>query len=875
MDFYLQSAEQVLGALRTTRQGITSLEAKRRLTQYGRNVLRHKDTHPNVKIFIRQFKNIFFILLFFASIVSFSLREYQQLAILIMVIVANIMVGFLEEYKVEKAKEKLEKSFTSYIYCFRDRQLVKISIEELVIGDVILIQAGDKVPADIRLIANSGLQIDESVLTGESVPAIKNIEQMISPRLVADQTNMAFATTNVLIGKGQGVVVAVSNSTEFGKIANLVETSRAVQTPLEKKMNQLAKLLLVIVSIIGVMIFILGFIRHDMPVGELLTFVIALLVSAVPESLPTIIVLTLAVGVSKMAQSKSIVKRLSVVETLGDIDVIATDKTGTLTKNEMTVNKAVWLNGEKLFYLDFPGAGYDIKQKPRMISDPLFYDLINTGCVGNDASLLSQPKSPTEFTITGDPIEAAVLVAGLKANINFQKIREQNIRADEIMFDPSYKYRAVLTDKQEIFVTGAFELLLEKSNLDLKVKQKVINYATQLGNQGYRLLAMAKKKTQLKLLRHQDINDLIFQGFVTMIDPVREGVKEAFQQVGQSGVQIKIITGDYSHTARTVANQLGIAIEDHEILVGSQIQKMSQRGLENKVEVVKLFARTTPEQKLQIIQALQERGKVVAVTGDGVNDAPALRQAEVGIAMGRRGTDVAKEVADLILLDDSFATIVKSVGYGRNILANIKKSITFFLASNFDELFLVAAVFTAGLFLSGGLPAPFLAVQILWINMVIDTFVALALSFEDPKENLNTDIDKKDAGFLPPPVIRRAAFIAMVSFGIQLIIFIEKLSNGIDTARTFVFFISVFFQLMVVFSVRSAKPFWKENIFNNVKLNIAVIFSVVLQFMTIAPGVREFFGTVELSLWDFGVIIGACVAGFMIIEISKLVKLKF
>jgi len=540
MDFYLQSAEQVLGALRTTRQGITSLEAKRRLTQYGRNVLRHKDTHPNVKIFIRQFKNIFFILLFFASIVSFSLREYQQLAILIMVIVANIMVGFLEEYKVEKAKEKLEKSFTSYIYCFRDRQLVKISIEELVIGDVILIQAGDKVPADIRLIANSGLQIDESVLTGESVPAIKNIEQMISPRLVADQTNMAFATTNVLIGKGQGVVVAVSNSTEFGKIANLVETSRAVQTPLEKKMNQLAKLLLVIVSIIGVMIFILGFIRHDMPVGELLTFVIALLVSAVPESLPTIIVLTLAVGVSKMAQSKSIVKRLSVVETLGDIDVIATDKTGTLTKNEMTVNKAVWLNGEKLFYLDFPGAGYDIKQKPRMISDPLFYDLINTGCVGNDASLLSQPKSPTEFTITGDPIEAAVLVAGLKANINFQKIREQNIRADEIMFDPSYKYRAVLTDKQEIFVTGAFELLLEKSNLDLKVKQKVINYATQLGNQGYRLLAMAKKKTQLKLLRHQDINDLIFQGFVTMIDPVREGVKEAFQQVGQSGVQIKI-----------------------------------------------------------------------------------------------------------------------------------------------------------------------------------------------------------------------------------------------------------------------------------------------------------------------------------------------
>lgn len=874
MDFYLQSAEQVLGALRTTRQGITSLEAKRRLTQYGRNVLRHKDTHPNIKIFIRQFKNIFFILLFFASVVSFSLGEFQQLAILIMVIVANIMVGFLEEYKAEKAKEKLEKSFTSYIYCYRDGRLVKISIEELVIGDVILIQAGDKVPSDIRLIVNSGLQIDESVLTGESVPAIKNIEQMISPRLVADQTNMAFATTNVLTGKGQGVVVAVSNSTEFGKIANLVETSRVVQTPLEKKMAQLAKLLLAIVSIIGVMIFILGYIRHDMPVGELLTFVIALLVSAVPESLPTIIVLTLAVGVLKMAQSKSIVKRLSVVETLGDIDVIATDKTGTLTKNEMTVNKAVWLNGKKLFYLDFPGAGYDIKQKARIVSDSLFYDLMNTGCVGNDASLLPQPKSPTEFTITGDPTEAAVLVAGLKANINFQKIREQNIRVDEIVFDPSYKYRAVLTDKQEIFVTGAFELLLEKSNLDPKVKQKVLNYATQLGNQGYRLLAMAKKKTQLKLLSHQDLNNLTFQGFVTMIDPVREGVKEALQQVGQSGVQIKIITGDYLHTARTVANQLGITIEDHEILVGSQIQKMSQRGLENKVEVVKLFARITPEQKLQIIQALQERGKVVAVTGDGVNDAPALRQAEVGIAMGMRGTDVAKEVADLILLDDSFATIVKSVGYGRNILANIKKSITFLLASNFDELFLVAAVFMAGLFLPGGLPAPFLAVQILWINMVIDTFVALALSFEDPKENLNIDIDKKDAGFLPP-VIRRAAFIAMVSFGIQLIIFIEKLSNGIDTARTFVFFISVFFQLMVVFSVRSAKPFWQENIFNNVKLNIAVIFSVVLQFITIAPGVREFFGTVELSLWDFGVIIGACITGFMIIEISKLVKLKF
>lgn len=874
MDYYLQSADQVMGTLRTTRQGITSIEAKRRLTQNGRNVLKHKDNHPNLKIFLRQFKNIFFILLLFASIVSFVLGEYQQLVILVLVIVANIMVGFLEEYKAEKAKEKLEKSFTSFIYCFRDGRLLRILVEELVLGDVVLIQAGDKVPADIRLFSNSGLQIDESVLTGESVPAIKNIEQMISPRLVADQTNMAFATTSVLTGKGYGVVVAISNGTEFGKIAELVESGLTVRTPLEKKMDQLAKLLLLIVSIIGVMIFILGYVRHDMPTGELLTFVIALLVSAVPESLPTIIVLTLAVGVLKMAESKSIVKRLSVVETLGDIDVIATDKTGTLTKNEMTVNKAIWLSGEKLFYLDLPGAGYDIKQKARVVNDRFFYDLINTGCVGNDASLLPQPKNPTEFAITGDPTEAAVLIAGLKANINFQKVREQNVRVDEIVFDPSYKYRAVLTNKQEIFVTGAIESLLDRSSLAPELKQRVLNYAQRLGSQGYRLLAMAKKRTQLKSLSHQDLNNLTFQGFVTMIDPIREGIKESLLQVRQSGVDVKIITGDYAHTARTVANQLGIAIEDHEILVGSQIQKMSQRGLENKVEIVKLFARITPEQKLQIIQALQERGKVVAVTGDGVNDAPALRQAEVGIAMGKRGTEVAKEVADIILLDDSFATIVRSVGYGRNILANIKKFITFLLASNFDELFLVAAVFTAGLFLPGGLPAPFLAVQILWINMVIDTFVALALSFEEPKEIFNASTDQKDAGFLPP-VIRRAAFIAMVSFSIQLIIFIEKLSSGIDTARTFVFFISVFLQLMVVFSVRSDKPFWKENIFNNTKLNIAVLFSVVFQFITIAPGVKEFFGTVPLSVVDIGVIIIACTAGFMIIETSKLVKLKF
>jgi Ca2+-transporting ATPase len=859
MDYYQQSIKQVFSRLNSSVKGLTAAQASQRLATDGKNVLKPRQRFPvELRILFNQFSNVFFVLLVAASLISWYLEEYHQLVILVTVIIINVLVGFIEEYKAERALQKLKKELAHFSWCFRDGRLTKVPVVNLVVGDVVRLREGDKVPADLRIIESKNLQINQAVLTGESNPAPKSSQAIAEKRPITGQINMVFAATSVLTGRGKGVVTATGNQTQVSKIAQLLEGPR-IHTPLERKLDSLARVFLVIVTVMGLIVFFLGWLSQELPLGQLLTFVIALLVSAVPESLPTIIVLTLAMGVLRMAQQKSIVKRLPAVEALGDVDVICTDKTGTLTKNEMTVKKVIWLKKGKILERDIPGAGFEAR--PRLKVDGSLRLVLETAILANDTTLKPISAHSAEFFVVGDPTEGAVLIAGLKAGIDIERLRNHFPPDDEIVFDSSYKYEATLS-QGKIFVMGALEVLLKKSSLHPRLSLKILERADFLAKQGLRIVGIFQGRSSEDKLRNEHIKDLEFLGFVAMMDPVREGVRQALKQVEQAGIEVKIITGDHPATTQTAAAQIGIKVSPGQILTGEQLAKIPARGLEKKVRGIKIFARVIPEQKFKIVRALQAQGQIVAVTGDGVNDAPALKRAEIGIAMGQRGTEVAREVADLVLLDDSFDTIVRAVGLGRNILANIKKFVTFLLSTNFVELPLVMIAFLAGL------PIPFVAVQILWINLVTDTLPALALAFEKSSQKV---LPKFKSRQFMRPVIKKAIILSLIALVLELAVFVIKLPQGVEYARTLVFNIVVFFQLMIVFSIRSGQPFWKTNPFSNLWLVGAVVISIGLQLITYLPSLSSFFKVVSLSFQDFGLIIGVGATGFILAELTKLV----
>lgn len=855
------SVYKVMENLGVGSSGLTEEEAKIRLEKYGYNKLKEKKPPSKLKLFLSQFKSFLIILLLFATIVSLLIGNVlDAIAIFTILIIIGIL-GFIQEYRAEKAVESLKKMIVPEATVIRNGEITVIHASEIVPGDIIVLEQGDRVPADARVIESVNLKTDESTLTGESLPVSK-YEKSIEDKPLPERVNMVFMGTTVSYGRGKAVVVSTGMNTQIGKIAEIIQEKEEI-TPLQKKLNNLGKFLGTIALFVCVIVFLIGMIKGNNPVEMFMTSV-ALAVSAVPEGLPAIATITLALGIRRMVSKKALVKHLSAVETLGETTVICADKTGTMTTNEMTVRYLWTYRG----FVKVTGAGFNPKglfyrknKKINPLKEKDIHLLLKTGYLCNNAKLLSPlPLIRPEWKIIGDPTEGALIVAGKKANI-----KTDAKRIWEIPFSSERKMMTVVCEsenKREIYTKGAPELVLElcthilvngkKTRLSKKHKDKILEILEEFTNRGLRVLGLAYSQLRHKSLKQEDIEiNLTFIGLAGMIDPPRPEVKSAIKKCKQAGIKVVMITGDHKLTAMSIARELEIIGVDSEefVVTGEEIDKLSEEELDEIVENTFVYARVLPEHKVRILKVLKRKGHVVAMTGDGVNDAPALKKADIGVSMGIKGTEVAKEASDMILLDDNFATIVAAIEEGRGVYDNIHKSVRFLLSANFDE------IIETTLAILIGLPLPFLPLQILWINLITDGLPALALSV-DPKEE---DIMKRrprnpKKGILSGMLmfILVAAILDVISsFG--LFVWTLRTTGDIVKARTVAVTTAIFFELFFVFNCRSEKhSFIKTDVLSNKKLIAAVIISILLQIAVIyVPLFQEVFGTTSLGFIDW------------------------
>jgi len=721
--------------------GLSSIEASQCQERYGFNELKGKVEKSPVVRFLMEFNQPLIYILLVAGIVTLLLHDWVDAGVILGVTLINSVIGFIQESKAENAIAALAKSVTTEATVIRDGQKIRLNSRELVPGDLVLLTSGDKVPADLRLTAVRDLQVSEAALTGESVPVQKSNELLAAETVLADRRNMAYAGSLVTFGQARGIVVAIANQTETGRISQLMERSGELETPLTRKIKQFSKTLLYIILGLAAVTFavVLG---EGGRWSEGFKAAVALAVSAIPEGLPAVVTVTLAIGVSRMAQRHAIIRKLPAVETLGSTTVICSDKTGTLTENQMTV-QAIYAGG---ISYTISGVGYDAegsilqnKQPVKMSQNAALHECLQCGLLCNDSHLQDRGG---QLSVAGDPTEGALIVAAEKAGMSRQTLEQEQTRLDTIPFESQFQYMATLhqqgefTDRHTIYMKGSAEAILKRCRYQLDANgqhidlnwQHIEQMAHEMANQGLRVLAFAKQEVSAEKadIDHGDIDaDLIFLGLQGMIDPPRTEAIAAVRACRSAGIQVKMITGDHALTAAAIARQMGLSQDRMAItFTGKQIAEMNSQDLANAVEASAVFARVAPEQKLRLVEALQAKGEIVAMTGDGVNDAPALKQADIGIAMGSTGTEVAKEAADMVLTDDNFASIEAAVEEGRTVYGNLLKTIGFILPVNGGEAMtiLVGILATAAL--------PILPVQILWVNMVSSVALSATLAFE-------------------------------------------------------------------------------------------------------------------------------------------------
>jgi len=794
LNYYAMQTEDALKNLQTSRRGLTEEQARLRLAQFGPNELREEKRVTPLSIFLDQFKGILIIILILSAVVSgyvdvFVDHEAPIDSYIIMIIViVNGIIGFIQEYKAEKAVEALKRMVSPKARVIRDDTEKSVLSKELVPGDILLLEEGMRVPADARLIETVILKMDEAALTGESVPVTKTIEALDGEVPVADRTSMVFMGTNATYGRGKAVITATGMNTEFGKIAESLQAVEEEASPLKQKVEQMGRQLGLIAVISCLIIFAVGVVSG---INLIFMFMIAvsMAVSAVPEGLPAVITVTLAWGVSRMSREKAIVRRLASVDTLGCTTVICSDKTGTLTRNEMTVSK-LYVNGQMV---DVTGVGYEPEgsflQGGRKLDSPGedVATLLRVGGLCNNARLQRDEKG---WQVLGDPTEGALVVASAKAGLWRDEMEKQYPRVAELPFSSIRKRMSTIHSTPRgriVCVKGAPEIVLDLCDqvhengcvrpLHEKDRERVLEATLEMAGEGLRLLAMAYKESSdaLKEVESQRVeSQLVFVGLAGMIDPPRQEVPQAIQLCKEAGIKSVMITGDHKLTAVAVAKQIGLIERDGDlnVLTGVELDKLSDEELENLVNGTAVYARVSPEHKLRIVTALKRKGHVVAMTGDGVNDAPAIKMADIGVAMGIRGTDVTKEASDIVLEDDNFATIVKAVEGGRHIFDNIKKYIRLMMSANFDEFFEIIFCSLAGL------PLTLIPIQILWVNLISDGIPAVALSV-DPKESDLMQRPPRDPkeGFLRP-MWRFVIFVATIDFILDMIPFLYILTNG-------------------------------------------------------------------------------------------------
>lgn len=878
--FYQKSIQETVKELETdTAKGLSQKEAEKRLSKYGPNAFAEKKKPPLIFKFFEQFKNLLVIILIIAAIISAALGETIDAVAIAVIVVVNAILGFVQEMQAEKTLESLKEKEVLYALVLRNESVEKIPFKNIVPGDILILEEGAKIPADGRVIESFSLRIDESILTGEPAAVNKNSKDLPQKSIpLADRTNIVYKDTQVLAGRGKAVITATGKGTETGKIAAFLEEAKPVKTPLTIELEKVGSMLTVIIGVIATVMFGLNLVRQITLVESLLIS-ISLSVAAIPEGLPAIITIVLSLGVKRLAEKKTVVKKLAACETLGAVRIIATDKTGTLTQNKINVVKIYLSDGS---YFSVKGEGYNTEgvffNQKKNIIDPAknssLLSLLKAGVLASNAAISHEE-------VLGDTTEAALLVTAARAKINIRQARKAEPKIYEVPFSAERKMMSTVVEINEtgdhlLYAKGAPEVILEKCQIEEKKKKQILSLVQKMAGEGLRSLAVAKRsveKSEVKKALEENIleeADFEFMGLLGMQDPLRPEVKQALCKAKVAGIHTIMITGDHKQTALSIARQAGILKEkSSKVLTEEDIEHLTKKELVKEIKKgVNVFARISPMGKLKIIEAIKSiPGTQVAVTGDGVNDAPALRASHIGVAMGLTGTDITREVADLVITDDNYATIVDAVREGRVIFANLVKFIRYLISCNISEVIVVAA----GVIF--GTPLPLMPIQILWINLITDGLPALALGVDPPEPA----IMEKPPRDLSQGIIHKKRWAYMTAEGIMMgssvfLLFIFGLSyHSYPQAQTMAFSVLGLSQLVHAFNNRSTrKSLFKIGFFSNKFLVLAAVLSTVLQILVVQTSWgNTIFKTEALNLNSWAIIGLASLFPLLFVEVKK------
>ncbi len=886
-EYYQMGPKEVAKILDTDlKKGLSSRELEGRLKTFGPNMLPDRKKVSIFGLLIDQFRDFMIMVLMGATIISALMGEVEDAITIMAIVLLNAFLGFIQEYRAERSMQALKELTAPEARVLRNGQVTITKAKDLVPGDLVLLEAGDRIPADGRVLDDQNLEVDESLLTGESLPAEKNIDILHGEHVVADRKNMVHMGTIVTRGRGQILITATGLDTEMGKIANMLTDVQEDDTPLQRRLHHLGKWLVWLCLLACAAVVVVGVLKGE-SVYQMFLAGVSLAVAAIPEGLPAIVTLSLAIGVQKMIKRNAIVRKLPAVETLGCATVICSDKTGTLTQNKMTVRRIFTMNR----MIDFE----------RKYDDSCASDLemsLEIGVYCNNANLIVPKKkkllrkntTPNEMIVIGDPTEGALLVAGLKTGITKDKLDKYKFIA-EIPFDSNRKRMSVIVKEgmgQKLLIKGAPDLIIDRcsryqdgpqvKNLSKQLKDKIFRQNEEMTHDALRVLAVAYRKLPNQIRNNKNLeqyeNELVFVGLIGMIDPPRKEAKEAIKRCRKAGIKPVMVTGDHRNTAKAIAKELGLLTKGDLVITGEELNQMDEKAFLAKIDQIAVYARVSPEDKLRIVRGFKKKDQIVAMTGDGVNDAPAVKEADIGIAMGEKGTDVTRESSALVLADDNFASIVAAIEEGRNIYDNIRKFIRYLLSCNIGE---ILAIFLGMVF---GFPLPLLPIQILWVNLVTDGLPALALGVDpgDKEVMERPPRHPKESIFsngLQTKIIIQGVLIGLSTLGAFLLGYYWE-GGSLAEARTMAFTTLVLAQLIFVFACRSERhSLWQTNIFTNVWLLMAVILSAGMQVCVLyLPVFQQIFKTTLLSSREWLIICAMSSWSIIVLDIIQTILHK-
>ena len=866
---YSKSVDKVLSELKSRHTGLTDSEAKSRLKTHGENVIKDSNKLVPIKIFFSQFNSFLIYILLIASSIMFVLNHFLDSGVIFVILLLNGVIGFFQQYKAEKAISNLKKLIIPISKVLRDNKIQEIPSSELVLGDVVILNEGDKVNADCRIIEAENLKTNEATLTGESLPIHKSAGTLDKDTILAEQKNMLFAGTQVVGGSVTAVVVATGMNTSFGKIANTLQNIAIQKTPMQKRLDKFSKQLGFIIMGLVFVLFILGVIK-DFGILNMFITAVALAIGAIPEGLPAVLAISFAISSTMLSKKNVIIRRLPAVESLGSVTVLCSDKTGTITEEKMQVQKIfvnnnfyqkkekdLFLNNKKISFKNIQELG----------------QIIKTSILCNNARF---EKLNNNLEIFGEPTEKTLLENALDFNFDKKTLIELEPSVSKFEFSSKRKMMSVLRNNGRnnvLYSKGAPEKILSLSSHELfngnirkitsQRRKYLLTQLQKMENDALRVLGFAYKNFNKSSVVQED--GLIFIGFIGMMDPPRKEVKDAIAQCKSAGIKIKMITGDSELTAIAIARQVGIVGKS---ITETELEEMTDSELAKNIDSIAIFARTTPHQKLRITKILQKKGEVVGITGDGVNDVLALKSANIGIAMGKRGTDIARDVSDIVLIDDNFASLVEGVKQGRQSYDNIKKFTKYMLSVNFYTILLV------GVLSAFGLPLPILPLQILWQNLVTDSFPAITLVFEKEEHVMKTKPRKEKS--LLSGIWKFIIFAGILNFIASLIIYFVGMNQGLEInhVRSIVLTTGILFELLFVYVCRSDKLIKDIGIFSNKWLNYAIVSAFALHLILLYTSLGKFFDIVPLGLKDWLYIVPLSITGLLIMEGWKWMKIK-